>query len=110
METNEGNHDQDTEMTTIKPLPLTYERGQRLLFAAYKSKATMPSTSAQPLDKGKQKVNEEEEYHEVEREFEIIQIDSDLMRRMKQGSQNFSSRTKIPSLKTFKKIRIGLRV
>ena len=59
-------------MTIITPLPLTYQRGPRLVFAASKRQGTMPSTLAQPLDKGKQKVKEEEEDHEVEREFEII--------------------------------------
>lgn len=47
------------------------------MFFSSKMQGTMPSTSAQPLDKGKQNVKEEEEDHEVEREFEIIQVDSD---------------------------------
>ena len=71
------NHDQETNKTTITPLSLTYQRGPRLVFVASKRQGTMSSTSAQPLDKGKQKIKEEEEDHEVEREFEIIQVDND---------------------------------
>ena len=47
------------------------------MFVASKRQGTLPSTSAQPLDKGKQRVKEEEEYHEVERDFEIIHVDND---------------------------------
>ena len=72
MEKNEDIHDQDTEMSTIKPLLLKCQRGQRLVFVASKRQGTMPSTSAQKIDKGKKKVKEEEEDHEVESEFEII--------------------------------------
>ena len=47
------------------------------MFSASKRQGTFPSTSTQPLDKGKQKVKEEEEDHEKEREFELLHIDSD---------------------------------
>ena len=65
-------HDQDTNKTTITPLPLTYQRGPSFVFVASERQGTMPSTLAQPLDKGKKNIYEEEEDHEVEREFEII--------------------------------------
>lgn len=58
-------------------LPLTYKKGSRFVFSASKRQGTMPSSSTQRLDKGKQKVKEEEEYHEVEKEFEIIHVNSD---------------------------------
>ena len=39
----------------------------------------MPSTSTKQLDKGKEKVIDEEEkdQHETEQEFQLIQLDSD---------------------------------
>ena len=58
MDTNDGSHDEDTQMITIKPLPLTYQRGVRHVFAASKRKGTMSSTSTKKLDKGKQKIKE----------------------------------------------------
>ena len=65
-------------MKNIGPFPLTYQRENRHVFSASKGQGTMPSTSAKKLDKGKQKIKEEEEkdQHEVEKESKLIHIDS----------------------------------
>ena len=64
-------------MKHVKYCTLTYQRGSRQVLAASKRQGTLPSTSAQPLDKGKKIVEEEEEDREKEREFELIHIYSD---------------------------------
>ena len=71
--TNDG----DIQMKLITPFPLTYQIGERHVFAASKGQGAMPSSSTQNIDKVKQKMKEEEENHEEEREFEIIHIESD---------------------------------
>ena len=73
----EINHNEGILVDKFCFFPLTYQKGSRLVFYTSKRQATMPSTSSQPLDKGKQRVKEEEEDHEVERDFDIIQVDSD---------------------------------
>jgi len=47
------------------------------VFIASKRQGTIPSTLSQKLEKGKKQVKVEEEDHEIEKEFEIIQVDSD---------------------------------
>ena len=49
------------------------------VFAALKRQGAMPSTSTKQLDKGKEKVmdEEEEEQHKTEQEFQLIHVDSD---------------------------------
>lgn len=70
-------HDENTTKTTITPLSYTHKRGSLHVFSASKGQGTMPSTSTQKIDKGKQNVKVEEEDPEIEREFELIHIDSD---------------------------------
>ena len=48
------------------------------LFSSLKRKGAMPSTSTKKLDKGIEKVIEEEEdKHETEHKFQLIHVDSD---------------------------------
>ena len=65
------------EVKHVKTCTLSYQRGSRQVFATSKRQGTLPFTSIQPPDKGKKKVEEEEEYNEKEREFELIHIKSD---------------------------------
>ena len=51
-------NDQGIQVKHVKTCTLTYQRGSRQVCAASKRQGTLPYTSAQPLDKGKQKVKE----------------------------------------------------
>ena len=69
-------------MIDIEPFPLTYQIGHKNVFASLGMKGAMPSSSAKQVDKGKGKVTEpitieEEDKHETEQEFQLIDLDDE---------------------------------
>lgn len=66
-------------MTDVEPLPKTYKRGYRHVFATLVVKGAMPSSSTKQVDKGKEKakdpiIDEQENIHETEYEFQLIDL------------------------------------
>ena len=73
-------HEEYIQMKLIKPFPLTYQRGERHVFAAFKGQGTMPSSSAQRLDKGKEKLkgdNKGKGGKKTTQKPQFIDLDSD---------------------------------
>ena len=69
-------------MNDIDPFPLTYGRGHRHVFASLELKGVLPYSSTKQVDKGKEKVTEhiiveEEDKHETEQEFQLIDLDDE---------------------------------
>ena len=68
-------------MAEVEPLPKTYQRGYRHVFASLRVKGAMPFSSTQQVDKGKEKVIEsviyDEDNHETEQEFQLIDLDEE---------------------------------
>ena len=67
-------------MKLIKTFPLTYQRGERHVFVAFKGQGTMPSSSAQRLDKGKEKLkgdNKGKGGKQTTQKPQFIDLDSD---------------------------------
>ena len=71
-------HDKGPRVEIIRPFDFSYCRGKRDLFAALKGQGAIFSPAIKPLDKGKEKMDENvEDQHGEEREFELIHIDSE---------------------------------
>ena len=69
-------------MTDVEPFPKTYQRGHNHVFASHGVKGAMISSSEKQVDKGKEKatkpiIDEQEEKHETEQEFQLIEIDEE---------------------------------
>ena len=76
---NYGNKTYGTKMSRVEPLPLTYQRGERHVFAASKRQGAMPSTSKNKLEKGKEKVTvgDKKGKHQTKQECQFIDLDSE---------------------------------
>ena len=59
-DSHDGSNGEGTKMSKIEPFSLTYQRGSRHVYVASKRQGAMTSTLAKHLDKGKEKVKEEE--------------------------------------------------
>ena len=73
------------------------------MFATLKRQGAMPSTSTKKIDKGKEKVvDEEEDKHETEKKFNLFMLT--VMMKMRKGSQAGSSKSNMPKLRICKPI------